>query len=331
MTIPGRIGIVLRDALPWEHLVQIAETADETGFDAVFVPEIAGREAFATLAGLAGSTNTIRLGTGVVTIGSRDPITVAMGAATIHELSNGRMVLGLGAGDEIRRAARYGGGVGALDVMGHYVGVAKRLLAGEEVEPDTVLRTPSFRLDMPPTGPPPPIWVGALGDGMISLAGSAGDGAILNWCTPGRVGEARELVDRELARSGRERAAFTLAVYVRATLGLPDTMALDALRPMVALYASIPHYRVQMEGMGLGEEAALAAKAADGGRLEDVPEGLVRALAIVGGRNEAMARFQEYLDAGADLLLCYPVAAVEPFSSILRTVLAAAPTPAVER
>lgn len=48
-------------------------------------------------------------------------------------------------------------------------------------------------------------------------------------------------------------------------------------------------------------------------------------------RGEAMARFEEYFSAGADLVLCYPVSALEPFSSVLRTVLAAAPSPAVER
>jgi len=100
---------------------------------------------------------------------------------------------------------------------------------------------------------------------------------------------------------------------------------------MAAMYASIPHYRRQMESMGLGEEARLAAKALEAARPQGVPEGLVRGLAVLGGRNEAMARFEEFFRAGADLVLCYPVSALEPFSSVLRTVLAAAPNPAVER
>jgi 2-methylisocitrate lyase-like PEP mutase family enzyme len=62
-----------------------------------------------------------------------------------------------------------------------------------------------------------------------------------------------------------------------------------------------------------------------------VPESLVRALAVTGGRTQALQRFEAYREAGADLVLCYPVAALEPFSSILGTVLAAAPQTAVER
>ncbi|MGH2556107.1 MAG: LLM class flavin-dependent oxidoreductase, partial [Actinomycetota bacterium] len=73
--------------------------AEDTGYEAVFVPEISGREAFSTLAGFATATTRIGLGTGVVTIPSRSPVTSAMAAATVHDLSGGRAVLGVGAGD----------------------------------------------------------------------------------------------------------------------------------------------------------------------------------------------------------------------------------------
>jgi 5,10-methylenetetrahydromethanopterin reductase len=330
MTIPGRIGVVLRDPLPREQWVQVAETTEETGYRALFVPEISGREAFSSLAGLARATTRLLLGTGVVTVGARTPVATAMAAATVHELSDGRMILGIGAGDAAGRR-RHGGGLRSLELVERYVRLVKQILAGDDVEADPVFGTPAFRLDLALQSGPPSVWLGAVGDGMISLAGAIGDGVILNWCTPGRVAQAREVIDRSLDSAGRDRSAFTLAVYVRASLGLSDDLALASLRPMTAQYASIPHYRRQLEGMGLGEEAALASKALQAGRPQDVPEALVRALAILGGREEAAARFDEYLRAGADLVLCYPVSALEPFSSILRTVLAAAPSPAVER
>jgi alkanesulfonate monooxygenase SsuD/methylene tetrahydromethanopterin reductase-like flavin-dependent oxidoreductase (luciferase family) len=100
---------------------------------------------------------------------------------------------------------------------------------------------------------------------------------------------------------------------------------------MTGQYAAIPQYQRQLRRMGLGEEGSLAAKAHRAGRPEEVPEGLVRNLIVVGGRSEALARFEAYHDAGADLVLCYPVAALDPFSSILGTVLASAPSPALER
>jgi len=132
-------------------------------------------------------------------------------------------------------------------------------------------------------------------------------------------------------QAGRDPSLLTVAVYVRACLGLDEDVAMSALKQMAGQYAAIPHYLRQFEVMGLGEEAAMGAKAYQAGRVEEVPEPLVRATAVTGGRGTALARFGEYRDAGADVVLCYPVAALDPSSSVLGTVLAAAPSPSLER
>ena len=56
-----RTGLALRDPLPWHDFAQVVRTAEEAGYAALFVPEIAGREAFSTLAGVAGATERIGL------------------------------------------------------------------------------------------------------------------------------------------------------------------------------------------------------------------------------------------------------------------------------
>jgi alkanesulfonate monooxygenase SsuD/methylene tetrahydromethanopterin reductase-like flavin-dependent oxidoreductase (luciferase family) len=309
MTIPEhgsetrRTGVVLRDPLRWPELLQVAAAAEDTGYEAAFVPEIDAREAFATLAGLAAGTSRIRLGTGVVAIGSRSPATTAMAAATVQDLSGGRLILGVGAGSR-----------GRLELVRDYV----RKIRGSP-------------LGFAPDGGPPPIWLGALGDRMISLAGEATDGVILNWCTPERVREARALVDRAAKEAGRDPAAVTVAVYVRACLGVEESLAVEGLRAMTGRYAAIPQYHRQLERMGLGDEGSRAAKAHRAGRPDEVPDELVRTLTVWGGRAEALARFGAFHQAGADLVLCYPVATFDPYSSILGTVLAAAPSTALER
>jgi alkanesulfonate monooxygenase SsuD/methylene tetrahydromethanopterin reductase-like flavin-dependent oxidoreductase (luciferase family) len=328
----GRIGLVLRDALPWPQCRQVVETAEETGYEAVFVPEIAGREAFVALTGFAAAASAIRLGTGVVTIWARSPVTTAMAAASVQDLSKGRLILGIGAGtpagpdaqDLTRR-------VGQLELVRRYVDVVRRTLAGELMQSRDPFDVAGFRLGLELTSGPPPIWLGALGDRMIALAGEVADGVVLNWCTPERVTEARSILEGAAERAGRDRSAVTVAVYARACLGVDETVALAALRDMTGQYAAHPHYLAQLERMGLGDSGRAAASAREAGHPEDVPESLVRALAIVGGRAEAVAAFREFHEAGADLVLCYPVAAQEGFSSVLGTVLAAAPTPAVER
>jgi 5,10-methylenetetrahydromethanopterin reductase len=327
--LDGRTGVVLRDPLPWPSLRQIAETAEDTGYEAVFVPEIAAREAFSTLAALAGATSHMLLGTGVVTIWSRNPIACAMGAATVQDISKGRMVLGIGAGmPPGPRAEEYVRGRGSIALVREYVRLVRSALAGEPVASGEPFEVAGFQLALDQSAGPAPIWLAALGDRMLALAGEVADGVIMNWCTPERVHEARGVVDAAARAAGRDPADVTLSVYVRACLGIEEPTALAALGEMTAQYASIPHYFSQMERMGLGAEATAAARALAEGRPDRVPESLVRALTVIGGRNETRARFAQYGDAGADLVLCYPVAARDPYSSILGTVLATAPSPA---
>jgi 5,10-methylenetetrahydromethanopterin reductase len=340
MTVPEpgsvhstRTGIVLRDTLPWDELRQIVEVAEETGYEAVFVPEIDGREAFATLTGFAGATSRILLGTGVVTVWTRHPATAAMAAATVHDVSGGRGIVGIGAGSPTGSGAGTVGRSTPVDLVQEYVRVVHEAFSGRPVSPGDVgdpFRAAGFRssLSMPR---PPPVWLAALGDRMLALAGRVADGVLLNWCPPERVAAARLVLEEAAERAGRNPAAVTVAVYVRSCLGVEDDIALPPLRAMTGMYASIPHYRRQLEAVGLGDQAATAAKAVLDARPQDVPASLVRALAVTGGRDAALARFDAFRQAGADLVLCYPVAARDPFSSVLGTVLAAAPSPSVER
>jgi alkanesulfonate monooxygenase SsuD/methylene tetrahydromethanopterin reductase-like flavin-dependent oxidoreductase (luciferase family) len=311
----GRTGVALREPLPWHDLLQVVETAEETGHEIVLVPEIRGREVFATLAGFAAATARILLGPGVLPITSRPPTLTAMGAATVHEASGKRFVLGLGSG----RA-----GSGAVELVREYVRLVRAALRGEVVTASGPFPVGRFRLGMEPPRDPIPMWLAALGPRMVELAGQVGDGVLLNWCTPERVAKAREEVARGAERTGRDPAGLTVAVYVRACLGQEEAHALEALGPAAAEYAGFPNYARQLEAMGLGEPGRAAAAGDPRGR-----GALARALCVWGDRDDALSRLQEWRDAGADLVVVYPVPALEPLSSILGTVLAAAPSPAL--
>ena len=104
---------------------------------------------------------------------------------------------------------------------------------------------------------------------------------------------------------------------------------MSALRRAAAEYASIPAYLRQFEAVGLGAEARAAAAADGEGRPEDVPDSLVRAVALVGSASEAKARLEGYRQAGADLPIVYPVPCLDPRSSVLGTLFATAPHPAL--
>src|SRR5947208_16100748 len=237
-------GVVLRDPLPWPDQRQVAETAESMGYRAVFVPEIAGREAFSTLSGFAAATATPLLGTGVVTMWSRSPAITTMAAATVQDMSYGRLILGLGAGSPPPTAS---GDLRSLDRLRRYVLSVRTALSGQPVPADDPFGSGGFVLAPELTDGPPPIWLAALGDRSIRLAGEVADGVVMNWCTPKRVRAARAILRLAAARAGRDPSAITVSVYVRACLGMSDEVALAALRRPAGQYASIPHYHRQFE------------------------------------------------------------------------------------
>jgi alkanesulfonate monooxygenase SsuD/methylene tetrahydromethanopterin reductase-like flavin-dependent oxidoreductase (luciferase family) len=292
-----------REVLPLEDLVHAVHAAERGAYQAVFMPEIAAREAFSTLVGLAATTERIALATGVIRIDRRDLRTTALAAVTAQEAAGGRFILGLGSRKPIAATRSF-----LVDL--------RRLLAGEAVN------TPegAERLDLSPG--PVPLYMAALGPRMCELAGEVADGVILNWCTPERVARAREEIARGAERVGRDPEMVRVAVYVRTSLE-PEEVAMGALREAASQYAAMPTYRRQFEAMGLGEEAVAAARSAG-----EVPEGLLRAVCAWGDRDETIGRLQAYHEAGADLVVVYPVPVLDAAFSILATVLGVAPQPA---
>jgi len=235
-----------------------------------------------------------------------------MAAATVHERSAGRLVLGIGTGPAVP---------GALDRLRNLILTIRRLLAGEGVGSDGG----RLRLSLVPEDPVP-IWMSALGPRAMRVAGEVADGVLLNWCTPERVRDARAAIQEGASSAGRDPADVTVAVYVRASLGASDEACLRSVRTAAGEYASYPAYGRQFTLMGLGAEAERAAAAHAAGRPDDVPERLVRSVALLGDPFAARERLDAYREAGADVPVVYPVVTSDdPIGSVARTLIAAMP------
>lgn len=306
---PSGTAFALRDTLPWADLSAIVRAAEASGYTALFLPEIFGRDALVTLGALAGETRDLLLGTGVVPMRSRTPLLTAMAAATVQERSGGRLLLGVGTG-----APR----PGALEELRGFVHALRSLLAGGAVG----RQGREVRLALAP-GSEVAIWISAMGPRAFRLAGEVADGALLNWCPPERVAFARGLIAEGAEAAGRDPAEVTLAVYVRSWVGEDPDEGMPALRAAAAEYSSYPAYRRQFEQVGLGAEAAAAVAALEAGHPEEAPEALVRAVTAFG--EDAPARLEEFAEAGADLVVVYPVTVGDPARSIESTLLALAP------
>ncbi|MFQ5352583.1 MAG: LLM class flavin-dependent oxidoreductase, partial [Candidatus Binatia bacterium] len=78
------------------QVLRLAQIADELGYDSFWIPEAWGYEAFTLLTEIALHTKNIKIATGIVNVFSRSPGLMAMHAATLDEISGGRLILGLG-------------------------------------------------------------------------------------------------------------------------------------------------------------------------------------------------------------------------------------------
>ncbi len=153
-------------------VLHVADRAESLGYDAFFVAEGWGHDASVLLAEVATRTSRIRIGTGVLNIWGRSPAQIAMLATSLHEVSGGRFILGMGAGspalaeglhDTVFRAP-----VARLESVTRQV---RALLDGGRVTPVNGSR--GLRLALGPS--PIPIMLAALGPSAIRAAGTLAD------------------------------------------------------------------------------------------------------------------------------------------------------------
>src|SRR5689334_11730779 len=173
----GRRGVALT---PMETrrpvMVRAARLADELGYDVFAVPEGWGLESTALLAEIALATERIRLVSGVLSVWSRTPGTLAMTAATLDQISGGRYLLGLGASTAALTEGFHDVPfVHPADALARTVTAVRALLAGEPARLSNDSHARPLRLGVAPA-PSVPIWVAALGPRSLRVAAERADG-----------------------------------------------------------------------------------------------------------------------------------------------------------
>src|SRR3954447_20532035 len=189
-----------------DQAVERVKLAESLGYDAAYTTHTAGRDSLTVLAAYALATERIRVGTGVIPIYTRTPASMAQVAATVDELSGGRLTLGLGVSHRPVVEGWYGQTIDKpVAEMKEYVGIVRAILRGEAPPEGQKWRT-GFQLGgIGPFGDLP-VYGSALSPAMLRAVGEVCDGVILWLCTPSYI---RDVVVPEVA-TGRERAGKTL-------------------------------------------------------------------------------------------------------------------------
>ena len=295
--------------------IDLALSARDAGWGGLWAAEVNALEA-ASLLGAAGSQlRQGRLGTAIVPMQTRDPLLLAMMAASLHQLAPEGFVLGLGTSTPIIvedwHATPWGDS--PLGLTRECVEIARQLLDGERVTTESGRwRYRRAQLARPPERRVP-IYLAALNDRMLELAGEIADGVILNFVTTADVRHAHERLRVGAARVGRSLDDFEVVVFFRATETERYGEVQDRYRSELFTYAMAPVYRRMFARAGF-EEACLEVARLWGNRqrqeaLEAVPEALIRERTLIGTNEEMQARLADYAAAGVDTALVTPVAA----------------------
>ena len=296
---------------------ELAAAAERVGWRGVWAAEVNGIDAVTACTSAAARLSAARVGTAIVPMQTRDPLLLAMTAATLDDAAPGGFVLGLGVSTRLIvedwHAAPWG--ASPLQLTRECVALVRRFLAGERVttEPDTPARWRYRRAQLARApSRPVPIYLAALNDRMLELAGEIADGAILNFVTVADVAHAKARIAAGAARAGRSLDDFELMVFFRATVVADFAAAEARYRRELLTYMMAPVYQRMFARGGFGDacaeverlwrdrqrEAALAA----------IPEALMRERALVGPAEATRERLAEYAAAGASTALVVPLA-----------------------
>lgn len=311
MYVDGAIGFDPSD------VVETAGRAEEAGYDGIWTAEVS-HDPFIPLAIAAGHTERIELGTGIAVAFARNPMTLAIMANDLQEVSRGRFLLGLGSQIKPHIEKRFSMPwshpaprmrelVLAIRAIWATWADGSRLAFRGDFYRHTLM-TPMFDPGPNPYGNPK-IFVAAVGTRMTEVAGEVADGLLAHAFTTERY--LREVsipaLERGLSISGRTRADIQISYPGMVVTGSSPAeldAAARAVKTQLAFYGSTPAYRPVLELHGWGNlQADLHALSRQGSWEEManlVSDEMLEAFAVVGTLEELpgklTARYGDLVD-----------------------------------
>jgi alkanesulfonate monooxygenase SsuD/methylene tetrahydromethanopterin reductase-like flavin-dependent oxidoreductase (luciferase family) len=289
--------------------LRAAQLADELGYDSFWLPEAWGYEVSTLLAEMALKTKHIRLGTGILNVYSRSPGLIAMTAATLDEMSEGRFVLGLGpSGKNVIEGFHARKFDKPLTQVRDVIKIVRTLLSGGKLSDAgaELQEYRPFKLEMKPARANIPIYVAALKPKAIESIGELADGWMPTFWPYDRLNEGRALIEAGAKKAGRDPKDIVTAPF---TMALPmGEMAAMMARKIVSFYiGGMGEYYIELlSGFGFGDDCKKIAelyqdKATRGQAAAAVPDRMIEALTVSGDPQHCIEELRRRRTLGLDM------------------------------
>src|SRR3954464_8916868 len=323
-----------------EDQLRLVTEAESAGYHSVWAAEAYGSDTATVLAWLAANTKTMKIGSAIFQIPGRTPGMTAMTAATLDQISGGRMLLGIGSsGPQVAEGWHGQPFARQLRRTREYVDILRMALGRERV----VYAGGIYHLPLPggpgkplklmiaPVQERMPIYIAAIGPNNTKLTGEIADGWLPTFFSPEHVRESVELLTEGAKRGGRDKLAddFDIAPTVNVAIDDDIDRARDSIRPMLALYVGgmgsrdKNFYNQLVQRYGFEENAKKVQDLYLDGKKDEAAAALsaelIDMVALTGTRDKVKDRLDAYRDAGVGTLITTPMAFdVESRSKMLR-------------
>ena len=309
--------------------LELVRDAERLGYDSVWAAEAYGSDAVTVLAWLAAQTERIRLGSAILQMPGRSAAMTAMTAATLDQLSGGRMLLGIGtSGPQVAEGWHGQRFARQLQRTREYVEVVRMALRRERLEyRGETLELPlpdgpgkALKLTIAPVQERIPVYIAAIGPKNTELTAEIADGWLPTMFSPEHVAEFLPLLEEGFARAGdgKTLAGFDIAPTVSAFVSEDRAAARDAMRPYLALYiggmGSREHnfYNRVVQSYGFEEAARRVQDLYLAGRKEEaaaaLPGELIDAVSLCGPPELVRDRLRVFRESGVGTLIVSPMA-----------------------
>lgn len=296
--------------------IERIKIAEEVGVEAVFTAETWGRDQFSLLTQIALQTERIKFGTGIAPVFGRSPAVLAMTAATLDELSGGRMILGLGTsgarviehwhGEKFDRP---------LQRLKEYIEIINLIMSGEKVvyEGEIFKLQRGFKLLFDPVRKHIPIYVASISPKSMRIVGEVADGWMPIYWPKSKFEDGKATVAEGSAKAGRPENAVECVASLTTVVNIDlDKAKMQAAGPISWYVTNMgDFYHRMLTRNGFGPQVAAMREAGEKHRpppfgtnpeiMAAMGEEMLDETAIYGDLETVAAGIEERRKLGVDL------------------------------
>ena len=304
--------------------LQYSTMAAQAGAESLWTCEI-WRDGFVPLAAMAAAAPGLRLGTGVAHF-ARPPLLTELTAMSLAELTDGKFILGLGTAPKHFNENWYGLSYRKpVARMREYIECIRTMWTANPTRPveydGEFYQLKDYRRFIPPTYDHIPIYLAAVLPRMLQLAGSIGNGMIVNSLnTPKYLTEVvHPNLKKGMAAVGRSEKDFELCAIKPCAVNKDRKQARALGRHIIAFYSTIPYFDAVLDPLGFTEpkmriRAALQRDDIPG-MLDEVTDDMIDALILSGTPDDVRRQLSNFDDFFETTLLFCPFFFVDPAES----------------